>query len=524
MLDSEGLQIYAVALWQLGNNDLALSVICKAVTVSKQKIKAGTLGLVCKLIYHISGRRFAMDEILKTPNEFLDNSNFSCIAFAIAIIDTNGKIPLFLHRSSYLLFLHERAPALHSLLAVGKQIAQGETKNCVAEEHLKKALHMYPQSNRIRNQLGFLLLSSRECNSSHIAVKCACTDIGRVPNEQGSTSTPAVLGAAAVACSNVSNSRFSYSTCRNRGAIGFQVILQLQRWFHLEPWNYTARYLLILNMFQKAREEKYPRHLCQVIKRLVSSASSILPSNKVHISPFQEFQLLLCASEIYLQSGDYYDALKYATTASHLQVSHGMLFFAHLQLGRCYASQQNLTSLYDEYMKCLQLKTESEIGWVTFSALEARYCLGGQNNSAAINHGLFLGEEGNVQNMWKALLELVHGQRCLWNGDFLSAEKALAQACSMWSEEGCLHLIHGAICMELARKGSSSQFLLMAVHSLLKAQDISHFSLPMVSILLAQAEASIGRGTARWERNIRLEWSAWPTGMFVSVAVVLLMV
>jgi superkiller protein 3 len=70
--------------------------------------------------------------------------------------------------------------------------------------------------------------------------------------------------------------------------------------------------------------------------------------------------------------------------------------------------------------------------------------------------------------------------------------------------------------MELARQSSRSEFLNMAAQSLLRAQNIGRFALPMVSLLLAQAEASIGRGKARWERNLRLEWSAWPAGTLFS--------
>ena len=67
MLDSEGLQIYAVALWQFGKNNLALSMAHKAVTISKHYIKASTLGLLCKLIYQIMGQEYTMTELLKTP-------------------------------------------------------------------------------------------------------------------------------------------------------------------------------------------------------------------------------------------------------------------------------------------------------------------------------------------------------------------------------------------------------------------------------------------------------------------------
>lgn len=518
MLDSEGLQMYAVALWQLGKNDLSVSMVHKTLTISKENIKASTLGLVCKLIYQILGQEYAMTELLKTPKDILTDSKFSLTAFSIAILDSHGRLPMFLSENYDLLFLHERSPKLYSLLAAGKQLSESaDIRSCFQNGGviLRKALHMHPQSTLIRNQLGFHLLSTGE-KSSHIAARCSCTDLDKSPSVQGSTSTPAMLGAAAIACSNcgASNIKLTFSTCIYQGAVGVQVILQLQRWFHLEPWNDTAWYLLILNIFQKAREEKYPNHLCRVLKQLVSPARwNLFLSKGVHICTYKEFQLLLCISEICLQSGDYSCALKHAITASQLHLSHSMLFFSHLQLARCYASQQDLTSLHNEYKKCLQLRTDCEIGWITLSLLEARYCLQGQNNTTAINHELFLNKRENVQNSWMALLELIRGQSFIWHKDFQSAAEALAQACVMWPEEGCLYLTHGAICMELARQSFRSEFLNMAAQSLLRAQNIGRFALPMVSLLLAQAEASIGRGKARWERNLRLEWSAWPADM-----------
>eukprot|EP01018_Ginkgo_biloba_P009368 Gb_35868 [translate_table: standard] len=510
MLDNGGLEIYAVALWKLGNNDLALSVAHEA---AKKRTNATTLGLLCKLMYHILGQGPAMDEVLNTPKEFLQDLKFSFVAFAIAVLDCNGQLLSFLLHSSHLLFLHERAPVLHSLLAAGEQRTKNKYGPHNGVLHLRKALHMYPQNSLLRNQLGFLLLSGSALKNAHIASRCSCTDLDNAPSVQGSTSTPAMLGVAAIACSDcgASDSRFAFSTCRNQGAVGVQVILQLQRWLHKEPWNYTARYLLVLNIYQKAREKKYPYHLCQIVNRLMSPALSNFPFNtREHISPYKELQLLLCASEISLQRGDYSGSLKHATTASHLEISQGMLFFAHLQLARCYASQRDLPSLHSEYIKCLHLRTGCEIGWIALCVLEARYQLQDQNNSAVANCRLSLDDKGSVQNLWMALLELVRGQSFLWEEDFLSAEKAFAQACSMWPEEGCLYLIHGAICLELARQRSGSQFLSLAVHSLSTAQDVGQFSLPIASVLLAQAETSIGSGKDKCERNIRLEWSVWP--------------
>jgi len=65
--------------------------------------------------------------------------------------------------------------------------------------------------------------------------------------------------------------------------------------------------------------------------------------------------------------------------------------------------------------------------------------------------------------------------------------------------------------MELARQRAGSEFLSRAVVSLTKAQSTSPVPLPIVSGLLAQAEASLGT-RAKWERNLRFEWFSWPPG------------
>ena len=66
--------------------------------------------------------------------------------------------------------------------------------------------------------------------------------------------------------------------------------------------------------------------------------------------------------------------------------------------------------------------------------------------------------------------------------------------------------------MELARQSRGSQFLSLAVKSLTEAQKTSLIPLPVVSVLLAQAEGSLS-SKEKWERNLRLEWFAWPPGM-----------
>lgn len=70
----------------------------------------------------------------------------------------------------------------------------------------------------------------------------------------------------------------------------------------------------------------------------------------------------------------------------------------------------------------------------------------------------------------------------------------------------------GTICMEIARQYHDSHFLSLAVRSLTKAQKTSFVQLPVVSLLLAQAEGSLS-SIEKWEKNLRLEWFTWPPGL-----------
>lgn len=70
----------------------------------------------------------------------------------------------------------------------------------------------------------------------------------------------------------------------------------------------------------------------------------------------------------------------------------------------------------------------------------------------------------------------------------------------------------GTVCMEIARQCHDSHFLSLAVRSLTKAQKSSLVHLPLVSLLLAQAEGSLS-SKEKWVRNLRLEWFTWPPGL-----------
>lgn len=65
--------------------------------------------------------------------------------------------------------------------------------------------------------------------------------------------------------------------------------------------------------------------------------------------------------------------------------------------------------------------------------------------------------------------------------------------------------------MELARQQCNSDFLLLAVGSLKKARDNCYASLPILQLLLGQAEASLGY-KGQWSQYLKFEWSSWPPG------------
>lgn len=211
---------------------------------------------------------------------------------------------------------------------------------------------------------------------------------------------------------------------------------------HQEPWNQNARYLLALNVFQKAHEENFPQQLCIISKRLVLDALSteeFLGDNKLSQS---RSLLLLCASEISLQSGDSVGCIHHASNALGLLPTNSDMFFAHLQLCRGYAVQEDYSNLRNEYTKCLQMKTIHPICWILLKYFESRYSL--QNNLDIIhtNFQACAARKGSSSNNWSANFELVCAQCYLWDQDYFHAEQTLARAC-VANMDSCLLLCHG---------------------------------------------------------------------------------
>lgn len=219
------------------------------------------------------------------------------------------------------------------------------------------------------------------------------------------------------------------------------------RHVHQEPWDCHSYYLLILNYLQKAREKKFPRNLCVVLERLISVAlRSELYTKEDISSQYQKFQLLLCAAEVSLHCGNYFKCIMHAKSAVEKQLPDNYLFFAHLLLCRAYAVEDNYSGLHEEYIRCVELKTDYHIGWICLKFLESRYKLHSDSSSLALAFQECGKEIRTSSNMWIAMYNLVQGLSAVWDGEFIVAEESLAQACSLAGGESCLFLSHGIIC------------------------------------------------------------------------------
>ncbi|RWV82355.1 hypothetical protein BHE74_00052081, partial [Ensete ventricosum] len=296
-----------------------------------------------------------------------------------------------------------------------------------------------------RNHLGLLLLSSGDWMALQKAARCVVIPTGHLhPVKKGFRLPYEIHGAMAVACGCFCsiNPKFSFPTCNDGVMHGTRHLHLLQRWLHQEPWNQNARYLLALIVFQKAHEENFPQQLCIISKRLVLDALStevFLGDNKLSQS---RSLLLLCASEISLQSGDSVGCMHHASNALGLLPTNSDLFFAHLQLCRAYAVQEDYSNLRNEYTKCLQMKTVHPICWILLKYFESRYSL--QNNLDIIhtNFQACAARKGSSSTNWSANFELVCAQCYLWDQDYFLAEQALAHAC-VANMDSCLLLCHG---------------------------------------------------------------------------------
>ncbi|GAB4861609.1 hypothetical protein Ancab_036860 [Ancistrocladus abbreviatus] len=177
LIDVEGLQIYAISLWQHGKNELALSAardLAKLVSVVGES--AGpSVSLICRLFYYIFGLDSAVNSILKMPKALFRSTEVSFIISAIDALDQNNCLESVVSSSRSCLSSHEEIMEMHLLIAMSKLVKQVSIDFIDMQSgvgQLKKALHIYPNSTPIRNLLGYFLLSRKQWDSIHVANKC----------------------------------------------------------------------------------------------------------------------------------------------------------------------------------------------------------------------------------------------------------------------------------------------------------------------------------------------------------------
>ncbi|OMP02501.1 Tetratricopeptide TPR-1 [Corchorus capsularis] len=521
MLDAEGLQIYAFSLWQLGEHEAALSMtrtLAAHIPTMDGTFAAVSVSFICRLLYYISGQDLSIISILKMPKELFQSSKISFIISAINALDQNNRLESVVASSRALLASHGEITGMHYLIALSKLIKHGTEHNLGFQSgvcHLRKALHMYPNSNLIRNLLGYLLLASEEWENTHVASRCSIFDALDSKNKEGLKSAWEIFSAGAVACHAIGNSepKFSFPTCGCQCPSGSQAVQELQKCLRREPWNHNVRYLLVLNLLQKAREERFPVNVCIILERLITVALyDEFYSGKEASCQYQKFQLYLCASEVLLQRADITGCINHGKSALALLLPDCYRFFGHLLLCRAYAAGGNFNNSKGEYESCLALKTDFLVGWICLKVMESQYGLHNVSNLIELSLEEGSKRSNNSLNMSIAIYSLVMGLICIWNRDILSAEEFLKQASSLANADSCIFLCHGITSMEIARQLCYSQFLSSAIRNLRKAHLTSLVPIPIVSALLAQAEGSLG-SRKKWEQNLRLEWFSWPPEM-----------
>ncbi|XP_058778563.1 tetratricopeptide repeat protein SKI3-like isoform X1 [Vicia villosa] len=520
LLDEEGFQVYAFSLWQHGEYDLALSVagsLASNLSSMKKASVASSICFISRLVYFICGLDAVITSIIKMPKELFQSSKVSFVLSAINALDGQNRLGLVVSSTRHFLKYQEEISRMQFLIALGKLVKNGsdclDIRSGIA--YLRKALHMFPNCNLMRNLLGYLLLFSEELNNDHMATRCCNMDNPDMSDQEGLKSAYDIHGAGAVACyaTGNNNPKFTFPTCSKKCSSHPRAIKSLQKYIHQKPWNHDARYLLVLNYLQKAREQRFPQHLCRTLNRLIQAALSNELYSKTEMNyQYRHFQLLLCASEISLQCGNHTSCIADAKKASQLALPDNYLFFAHLLLCRLYAMKDDHLNFRKEYARCLELRTDCHIGWICLKLMECQYELEIDSNAIDLSFEECIKRDGNSWNMWMAVYNLVRGVNLLQKRDLVSAEEFMAQACSLAGFESCLFLCHGAICMELVRLHKSPHFLSRAVKSLTKVHELSPIPVPFASILLAQAEGSLG-SKERWDRTLRLEWYNWSPEM-----------
>lgn len=124
-LDAEGLQMYAISLWKLGRNDLALSAardLAICVPTIEQSSAAASICFICSLLYSISGMGSTISSILKMPSELFLSAKVSFVLSAIDALDQSNQLMSVVSSSRSSLSSHDEIMEMHLLIALSKLV------------------------------------------------------------------------------------------------------------------------------------------------------------------------------------------------------------------------------------------------------------------------------------------------------------------------------------------------------------------------------------------------------------------
>lgn len=518
--DSSALRGYATALWQVGKQKLAVSVAKVAVKKSIERPAASAaILLLAKFTFSLTGPAAALEELNLSAVD--PHSEIALALGAFAIASAAGQCDILLQMMSRwaILFDHDKASNFISLVAASMQMRQGSHGNMDYRNaiHLfQKTLHMHPQSLLIRTKLMQMFLERSDGMEVALAARCCCSvNLSRTDKAGEMYQLCQMVGAAALACSVCGSikAQFSFSSCKSHCHLSHASIQTLQRWLHLEPWNIMSHYQLVLCLMQQAREQKFPVSTCQMLQRMAGIILARMSSDDDtagEIHNYMRLQLMLCASEAALHCGNHELAVQSATGASCLRLRKNLYVLPHIQLVRCHAVEGNSTLVDAEFHKIGNLGTLDFPTWLCVLDLNSSLRVEKELACSLKDLDLTSYEEmPNYQQIPKAILEWKKAVMYIHTGDLSLAEMAALNAATLWPESDGLHLLHGAICMELVKSGSGSINASYASRRLMKVVSGSVYQLPIAGLLLAQAQSGKA-GTPGWERLLRAEWALWP--------------
>jgi superkiller protein 3 len=126
LLSIDGLQIYALALWKIGQREKALSVsrnLAEILSTMAPESASAVLGFICTLTYEISGKDSAAAVIHKLPVQCSYSTQLKFIISALDAMQPNKRFLLPQLSMPPKLTSNEVMSEVHSNIALGKAVS-----------------------------------------------------------------------------------------------------------------------------------------------------------------------------------------------------------------------------------------------------------------------------------------------------------------------------------------------------------------------------------------------------------------